>query len=113
MRDCGADPDALAAGARHFDPARLRAFLAGWFEAVEWMRAHRAESVALASDRLQLAQSTAGRAYDELMPMFSPDGRFPQAGLAMLAQSFVQLGLMDQAPDLRHYVTEDYLPPAR
>ncbi|MBS0559745.1 MAG: Zn-dependent hydrolase [Proteobacteria bacterium] len=27
MRDCGADPDALAAGARHFDPARLRAYL--------------------------------------------------------------------------------------
>jgi N-carbamoyl-L-amino-acid hydrolase len=27
MRDCGADPDALAKGVRHFDPARLRAYL--------------------------------------------------------------------------------------
>jgi beta-ureidopropionase / N-carbamoyl-L-amino-acid hydrolase len=27
IRDCGGDPDALARGARHFDPARLRAYL--------------------------------------------------------------------------------------
>jgi N-carbamoyl-L-amino-acid hydrolase len=27
MRDCGGDPDALAKGARHVDPARLRAYL--------------------------------------------------------------------------------------
>jgi N-carbamoyl-L-amino-acid hydrolase len=27
MRDCGADPDAVAKGVRHFDPAKLRAFL--------------------------------------------------------------------------------------
>jgi N-carbamoyl-L-amino-acid hydrolase len=27
IRDCGGDPDALAAGARHLDPARLRAYL--------------------------------------------------------------------------------------
>jgi N-carbamoyl-L-amino-acid hydrolase len=27
MRDCGADPDAVAKGARHFDPAKLRAFV--------------------------------------------------------------------------------------
>src|SRR5271165_2263074 len=27
MRECGGDPDALARGARHFDPKRLRAYL--------------------------------------------------------------------------------------
>jgi NitT/TauT family transport system substrate-binding protein len=92
------------------DPAAVRSFLAGWFESVAWMAAHRDGAVALAQAKLQLDPDIASRAYDELMPMFSHDGKFPQAGLAMLANSFVQLGQFPQAPDLRLYVTEAYLP---
>jgi ABC-type nitrate/sulfonate/bicarbonate transport system substrate-binding protein len=94
------------------DPEAVRGFLAGWFDAVDWMRAHREDSLTLAETRLQIDFAIAGHPYDELMPMFSRHGRFPDAGLRMLAESSVQLGPVGQAPDLRRYVTESYLPAA-
>lgn len=46
----------------------------------------------LAETRPQIDPAIAGHASDEMMPMFSRHGRFPDAGLRMLAESFVQLG---------------------
>ena len=93
-------------------PDQARAFLAGWFATVDWMRAHKPETVALAGQSLGLAPDIAARAYDELMPMFSRDGRFPAAGLQLLANSFVSMHMLDAPPDMSRLVTEKYLPGA-
>jgi len=47
-----------------------------------------------------------------LMPMFSRDGRFPPAGLQLLADSFVSMHMLDAPPDMSRLVTEQYLPGA-
>ena len=51
-----------------------------------------------------------GRVYDELMPMFSDDGRFHADALAVLAKSYVELKTLPEEPDMKKLFTEAMLP---
>jgi hypothetical protein len=44
------------------------------------------------------------------MPMFSADGKFDAKSLEVMAQSFVDLKILDAKPDMAKLVTEKYLP---
>jgi NitT/TauT family transport system substrate-binding protein len=57
-------------------PEALRAFLKGWFEAIAFMRANKAETVAIAKEVMGKDEAITAKTYDELMPMFSDDGKF-------------------------------------
>ncbi len=92
-------------------PEVLRAFLKGWFETIAYMRGHKAETVAIAKDVMAKDEAIAARTYDELMPMFSDDGRFDPKALATLAKSYVELKLLPQEPDMKLLYTEAFLPP--
>jgi NitT/TauT family transport system substrate-binding protein len=92
------------------NPQAVRAFLAAWFETIGYMRAHRAETIDVARRTAQVSQGIATRDYDELMGMFNPTGRFDPKALEVLARSFVEMGSLPQAPDMRALVTEQYLP---
>jgi NitT/TauT family transport system substrate-binding protein len=91
-------------------PAALRAFLKGWFDTIAFMRANRAATVAIAMDVLNKDEEIIGRTYDELMPMYSDDGKFNPKALAVLATSYVDLGVLPQAPDMTKLYTEAFLP---
>jgi ABC-type nitrate/sulfonate/bicarbonate transport system substrate-binding protein len=92
-------------------PDALRAFLKGWFEAIAFMRHNKAETVAIATQVIGKDDEINGETYDELMPMFSDDGRFNQKALATLANSFVQLKVLPTLPDMSKLYTEAFLPP--
>ena len=110
------------------DPQALPAYVARY---LEWLRVHNyAEPtvknrelyleffVAWAAERgLTLAreitnkdEDITSRSYDELMPMFSDDGKFNPKALATLAASYVELQLLPQAPDMAKLYTEAFLP---
>ena len=91
-------------------PQSIRAFLKAWFETIAFMRANKAETVAIAGEVTNKDEDITSRSYDELMPMFSDDGRFDANALATLAKSYVELGLLPQAPDLQTLYTEAFLP---
>jgi ABC-type nitrate/sulfonate/bicarbonate transport system substrate-binding protein len=91
-------------------PDAVRAFLKGWFEAIAFMRAHRAETIAIGTSVIGKNETVVGRTYDELMPMFSGDGRFNAAALNTLAKSWVELKILPQKPDLKTLYTEAFLP---
>ncbi len=91
-------------------PNDLRAFVKGWFESIAYMRAHKAESVKIAQTVMHTNEKTTGAIYDELMPMFTDDGRFNQKALAVLQRSFVQMGILPTEPDMSKLYTEAYLP---
>jgi hypothetical protein len=74
------------------------------------MRANRAATVAVAIDVLNKDEEIIGRTYDELMPMYSDDGKFNPKALAVLATSYVDLGVLPQAPDMTKLYTEAFLP---
>jgi NitT/TauT family transport system substrate-binding protein len=94
-------------------PDAVRAFLAGWFETIGYMRAHRAETIDIVRRTAEISQGVAARDYDELMGMFNRTGRFDPQALDVLARSFVEMGALPQAPDMRTLITEQYLPGAK
>ena len=91
-------------------PELVRGFLKGWFETIAFMRANKAETVEIAKEVTNKDEDITSRSYDELMPMFSDDGRFNPAALATLAKSFVELQLLPAQPDPARLYTEAFLP---
>jgi NitT/TauT family transport system substrate-binding protein len=91
-------------------PDELRRFLKGWFETIAFMRTHKEETVEIAMPVLDTDVSLTSEIYDELMPMFSDDGRFDPQALAVLQRSFVDMKTLPQEPDMRKLINETFLP---
>jgi ABC-type nitrate/sulfonate/bicarbonate transport system substrate-binding protein len=94
------------------DPDAVRAFLAGWFETIAFMRQNKNKSVAIASRVMGISPAIGSRVYDELMPMFNLDGRYNPKALEVLRRSYVEMGILPTEPDMSQLVTEKFLPPA-
>ena len=94
-------------------PDAVRAFLAGWFDTIAYMRAHRAETVDILRRSAEISPALAARDYDEMIGLFNRDGHFEPKALAVLARSFVEMGMLPQAPDMQALVTEQYLTKAQ
>jgi len=93
-------------------PDTIRAFLKGWFETIAFMRANKAETVAIDTQVLQKDTDVISRTYDDVMPMFTDDGHFNKKGLDVLAKSFVDLHTLPTEPDMSKLYTEAFLPSA-
>jgi ABC-type nitrate/sulfonate/bicarbonate transport system substrate-binding protein len=91
-------------------PQAVRGFLKGWFETIAFMRANKAETVAIAKEVTNKDEDVTSRVYDEVMPMFSDDGKFSPAALATLAKSYVELQYLPVEPDPAQLYTEEFLP---
>jgi len=91
-------------------PQAVRAFLAGWFDTIAYMRAHRGETIDIVRRTAEVSLAVATRDYDELIGMFNRTGRFNPEALAVLSRSFVEMGMLPQEPDIKTLITEEYLP---
>ncbi len=91
-------------------PDVLKHFLAGWFETINWMRAHRDETVALAAPVMHQDKDIVAMNYDQTMNDFSTTGRFDAKALAVLARSFVEMKTLPTEPDMSKLYTEKLLP---
>jgi ABC-type nitrate/sulfonate/bicarbonate transport system substrate-binding protein len=90
-------------------PAAVRAFLAGWYETVAFMRANKAATIPIAAQRMDVSPIVAGRVYDELIDNYSTDGRFDPEGLQVLVDSLVEMGALKDS-NVSALYTEAYLP---
>lgn len=91
-------------------PAAVRGFLKAWFETIAFMRKNRADTIAIAKGVMNKDEAITGRNYDELMQMFSDDGKFNPKALATLAKSYVELKTLPTEPDMSKLYTEEFLP---
>jgi NitT/TauT family transport system substrate-binding protein len=91
-------------------PEAIRGFLKGWFETIAFMRHNKAETVAIAKGVMNKDTDIINRTYDELMPIFSDDGRFNPKALDTLARSYVDLKVLPTEPDMSQLYTEAFLP---
>lgn len=91
-------------------PGAITAFIGGWFETIAFMRANKARTVEISAEVMGADEKLAGAIYDELMPMFSDDGRFNPKALDALAKSFVELKTLPVEPDMAKLYTETLLP---
>jgi ABC-type nitrate/sulfonate/bicarbonate transport system substrate-binding protein len=92
------------------DPDAVRRFVAGWFDAVAWMETHKTETVKIASDASKLPLDVMSRTYDDVMPTMSRTGRFDPEALKILAQSFVELGMLPTVIDPAAEIDSSFLP---
>jgi NitT/TauT family transport system substrate-binding protein len=91
-------------------PNDLKGFLAGWFDTIAYIRQNKQVMVDKASKLMNISPEIASRTYDDVMPMFSDTGRFNPKALAILAKSFVEMGVLDKEPDMSKLYTEQFLP---
>ena len=92
------------------NPDAIRRFLKGWFEAVAYMKSHKAETVAVASKATGFSQAAEDYEYDLLAKEFSSDGKFNRKGLEKTEASFIDLKILPSPPDMSKLYTEQYLP---
>jgi ABC-type nitrate/sulfonate/bicarbonate transport system substrate-binding protein len=92
------------------NPDAVRAFVAGWIETVDYMRAHKAETVKIESEVTGFPESVMSKEYDLTLGMFTKDCRFDAESLATLKRSFVDLKLLSAPPDMTTLYTEAFLP---
>jgi NitT/TauT family transport system substrate-binding protein len=91
-------------------PDLVRRFLKAWYENIAWANTHKKETVAILVPVLNLKPDTVGQIYDRLMPTESTDGRFNPEAMKIMPSAIVQLGILDNPPDLSIAYTEDFLP---
>ena len=91
-------------------PDAIRAFIAGWLETVDYMRAHKAETVKIESAVNHFSENVMSREYDLTIGMHTKDCRFDPESLAILKQSFVEMKLVPGDVDMSKLYTEAYLP---
>jgi NitT/TauT family transport system substrate-binding protein len=92
------------------DPAALRAFLVGWFQAVAYMRSHRQAAIEIAAKHSGVSPAAAAAGYDDTMPVTSTDGRFDPKALDVLATSFVEMHMLPAKPQMSSLVSDAFLP---
>jgi ABC-type nitrate/sulfonate/bicarbonate transport system substrate-binding protein len=91
-------------------PDAVSRFVKAWFENIAWIALHRAETIEIARSYTNFAASVEAREYDQDVPMFSRSGEFSDAALTNLGQSFVDMGLLPQPPDMAKLITTRFLP---
>ncbi len=91
-------------------PDTVRRFIAGWLDAVAFMRADKAETVKVARKMTGFDEEVQSREYDQSIAMFTNDCRFDAQSLATLKRSFADLKLLDPVPDLATTYTEEFVP---
>jgi NitT/TauT family transport system substrate-binding protein len=92
------------------NPEALKAFLAGWFETIAFMRDHRQESIEMTAKHIGVSLEVAATGYDDTMPTLSLDGRFNPQALDLLATSFVDTNTLPTKPDMPSLLTAAFLP---
>jgi len=92
-------------------PDTVSKVLTGWFDTIDYMHSHKAETVKIYMRVSKLPESIANRTYDDVMPIFTRNGHFVESQLKVLAKSFVELKQLDAEPDMHKLLTEQYLTP--
>ena len=91
-------------------PQAIRAFLQGWFNTIAFMKANKAKTVDITAKVINLSPAVIGRAYDEEVGIFSDDGVFDPKAVAVLKQSFIEMGLLKEIPEDKVMFTTQFLP---
>jgi NitT/TauT family transport system substrate-binding protein len=92
-------------------PDTLRAFLAAYFTAQRALLNDKPAFIACAAQKAGAPPDIAAKVFDEIAAAYSRDGRFSDAAMNVLAQSFVDTGVLPAKPDMHTLYTDAFLPP--
>jgi NitT/TauT family transport system substrate-binding protein len=92
------------------NPDAVRRFLAGWYETVDFMKSHKAETVAVAAKVMGHTPTVESQVYDRLVGKLSSNGKFSTQAIETLKASFVAMKSVDESVDMKKLYTEEFLP---
>jgi NitT/TauT family transport system substrate-binding protein len=92
------------------NPTLVERFLKGFFAAIAFMKTHRDETADIAVRVLRQSRTVVNEDYDLEVGMFNDDGRFDPQALAVLKQSFVDMGTLREKPADDVLFTTQFLP---
>jgi ABC-type nitrate/sulfonate/bicarbonate transport system substrate-binding protein len=89
------------------NPELVTRFLKGFFAAIHFMKTNKAESVAIAAKNLRQDPEVMSRAYDREIAMLEDDGHFDPEAIALLKESYVEMGTLPEKPtDAQMFVSK-------
>jgi len=91
-------------------PELVERFLRGWFSTIAYMRANKDKTVEITAKILNLDKAVISRVYDEQIKIFTSDGRFDDKALAVIRQSLVEMGILQQVPEDSVMFTRRFVP---
>ncbi|HUB95304.1 MAG TPA: ABC transporter substrate-binding protein [Stellaceae bacterium] len=92
------------------NPDAVRAFVAAWVETIDYMRAHKAETVKYESPVTGFPESVMSREYDMTIGMFTKHCEFDPQSLATLQRAFVDMKLATGPIDMSKLYTDKFIP---
>lgn len=90
-------------------PEALKRFVAGWFDTVAYMRAHKERTVKIVSEAIKLPPEVVARAYDIDMTAITDKGNVDRAAFAGLKKAVLPEALRAKVTDEQLF-TEKFLP---
>jgi NitT/TauT family transport system substrate-binding protein len=91
-------------------PALVQRFLDALFETVAFMKANKEKTVAISARVFNRSPAVMAKAYDFEITTMSEDGRFDPEGIKTIAASFVELGILPEAPRDDQMLTRQFVP---
>jgi NitT/TauT family transport system substrate-binding protein len=91
-------------------PDLVDRFLKGFFASLAFIKANKEKTTEIATPLQGESASVLNRAYDVEEPMMDLDGQFDPQGLALIKQSFVDMGTLDRIPPDDAILTRRFLP---
>jgi NitT/TauT family transport system substrate-binding protein len=91
-------------------PDTVARFLKAFFAAIAFMKTHKDETSALAARVLNQSASVVAKDYDFEIGMFIDDGRFDPQAVAVLKQSYIEMGTLQEKLADDVLFTTEFLP---
>jgi ABC-type nitrate/sulfonate/bicarbonate transport system substrate-binding protein len=91
-------------------PEFVERFLRGLFASIAFVKSHKGQTVDISSAVLHLDKTLTARIYDDQLSILSDDGQFEPKAMAVLKDSFVDLGILTEKPSDDQILTTRFLP---
>lgn len=92
------------------DPDRVKRFVQGWSDTVKFMKENKADTVRFARKVTGYDDDIQNAEYDDMMDMMSVDMKFDREALEVVADSFIDMQILTEKPDMNTLFTERFLP---
>ncbi len=91
-------------------PRDVRAFIAGWFQTVNYMKKHKEASVAILAKVMHTSPEIVSKIYDLEMPGCTDSGHFDTKKMKDLYDTLIAPNLDGKQVDVASLYTESFLP---
>jgi NitT/TauT family transport system substrate-binding protein len=92
------------------NPALVDRFLKGFFASIAFMKANKEKTSEIASEALHIDRAIADRVYDEQIGMLETDGHIDPQAIALMKDSFLDMGMLQTKPSDDQIIDARFLP---